>query len=98
MENVWVILIISFLSGSTTTLGAILAMILKGKGSYVSMGIGFSSGIMIVISFLELFVKALSMSNELLVIFTFALGFLFILIIDVRLPHTWWKRRRKQGV
>ena len=87
MENVWVILIISFLSGSTTILGVILAMILKGKGSYVSMGIGFSSGIMIVISFLELFVKALSMSNELFVIFAFALGFLFILIIDMRLPH-----------
>lgn len=81
------ILIISFLSGSTTVLGVILAMTLKGKGSYVSTGIGFSSGIMIAISFLELFVKALSMSNELFVIFAFALGFLFILTIDVHLPH-----------
>jgi len=67
-KNVWVILIISFLSGSTTVLGVILAMVLKGRVSYVSMGSGFSSGIMIVISFLELIVKALSMSNELFVI------------------------------
>lgn len=61
------------------------------------MGIGFSSGIMIVISFLELFVKALSMSNELFVVFAFALGFLFILIIDVHLPHIHVVEERTQA-
>jgi len=42
---------------------------------------------MIVISFLELLVTALTMMDEFFVIFAFALGFMFILIIDVRLPH-----------
>ena len=31
MEDIWIILIISFLSGSTTVIGALLAMFLKGK-------------------------------------------------------------------
>ncbi len=88
MEEVWVILIISFLSGSTTILGALLAMVLKGKRSYVSIGVGFSSGIMIIISFLELLATALTMTNELFVVLSFALGFIFVLIIDIRLSHT----------
>jgi len=62
-------------------------MFLKGKRNYVSIGVGFSSGIMIVISFLELLATALTMMDELFVIFAFALGFVFILIIDIRLPH-----------
>jgi len=87
LENAWLILLISFLSGSTTVIGAILAFFLKEERSYVSMGVGFSSGVMIVISFLELVATALTMMDELFVIFAFALGFVFVLIIDVRLPH-----------
>ncbi|RLI45400.1 zinc permease [Candidatus Bathyarchaeota archaeon] len=87
MEDVWIILLISFLSGSTTVIGALLATFLKGKKNYVSIGVGFSSGIMIIISFLELLATALTMMDELFVIFAFALGFMFVLIIDVRLPH-----------
>ena len=86
MDDVWVILVISFLSGSTTILGALLAMVLKEK-RYVSIGVGFSSGIMIIISFLELLATALTMTNELFVVSAFALGFILVLIIDVRLPH-----------
>jgi ZIP family zinc transporter len=86
LEEVLVILLISFLSGSTTVIGALLAFFLKGKG-YVSLGVGFSSGIMIAISFLELLVTALTMIEELFVIFAFALGFVLVLIVDVSLPH-----------
>jgi len=87
LREVWVILLISFLSGSTTVFGALLALFLKGKKSYVSMGVGFSSGIMIVISFLELLATAFTLMDELFVIFAFAVGFVFVLIIDVQLPH-----------
>jgi ZIP family zinc transporter len=87
LEDVWVILIISFLSDSTTVIGAFLAIFLKGKRNYVSIGVSFSSGIMIIISFLELLVTALTMMDELFVIFAFVLGFVFVLIVDVRLPH-----------
>lgn len=87
MQEAWVILLISFLSGSTTVIGALLAVFLKGKKGYVSIGVGFSSGIMIAISFLELLATALTMTDELYIIFSFAVGFLFVLIIDVRLLH-----------
>ena len=42
---------------------------------------------MIIISFLELLATALTMMDELFVIFASALGFVFILIIDIQLPH-----------
>jgi ZIP family zinc transporter len=87
LQEAWVILLISFLSGSTTVIGALLAIFLKGKKNYVSVGVGFSSGIMIAISFLELLATALKMMDELFVIFAFALGFVLVLIIDIRLPH-----------
>ncbi len=87
MQEVWAILLISFLSGTTTIIGALFAVFLKGKKGYVSVGVGFSSGIMIVISFLELLATAFTMMDELLVILAFAFGFLFVLAIDVRLPH-----------
>lgn len=81
------ILLISFLSGSTTVIGALLAIFLKGGRSYVSIGVGFSSGIMIAISFLELLATALTMMDELFIVFAFALGFVLVLIFDVTLPH-----------
>ena len=87
MEEVWAILLISFLSGSTTVIGALLAIFLKGERSYVSIGVGFSSGIMIAISFLELLATALTIMDELFVVFAFALGFVLVLIVDVTLPH-----------
>jgi ZIP family zinc transporter len=87
LQETWVILLISFLSGSTTVIGALLAVFLKGKKSYVSLGVGFSSGIMIAISFLELLATALQMIDEFFVILAFALGFMLVLIIDIRLPH-----------
>jgi len=42
---------------------------------------------MIAISFLELLATALTMIDELFVVFAFALGFVLVLIVDVRLPH-----------
>ena len=87
MQEAWVILLISFLSGSTTVIGALLAVFLKEKKSYVSLGVGFSSGIMIAISFLELLATALQMMDELFVILAFALGFVLVLIVDIRLSH-----------
>lgn len=81
------IIILSFISSSTTLLGILLAMVIKEKTRYVSIGLGFSSGIMIAISFLELLETALNLGNRLIIIFTFTLGFLFILTLDILLPH-----------
>lgn len=88
MQETWVILLISFLSGSTTVIGALLAIFLKGDKRSISMGVGFSSGIMIVISFLDLLPTAFALTDELFATFAFALGFLIVLIADVWLPHT----------
>jgi len=81
------IIILSFISGSTTLLGILLARVIKEKTRYTSIGLGFSSGIMIVISFLELLETALNLADRLSIIFTFTLGFLFILTFDILLPH-----------
>jgi ZIP family zinc transporter len=81
------IIILGFLSGSTTLIGILLAFIIKENKISNSIGLGFSSGIMIGISFLELLTTALTMANRLSIIFTFTLGFVAILVIDILLPH-----------
>ena len=81
------IFILGFLSGSTTLVGILIANFMKEKRSHISIGLGFSSGIMIIISFLELLTTAFNMAPRLPVIFTFTLGFFFIMIFDLLLPH-----------
>ena len=81
------IIILGFLSGSTTLIGILLANVMKENRSYIAIGLGFSSGIMLIISFLELLTTAFNMAPRLPIIFTFTLGFFFIMITDILLPH-----------
>lgn len=50
---------------------------------HASRGVGFSSGIMVAISLLELLATALTITDEFTIIFALALGFVFILTIDI---------------
>jgi len=72
-----------FLSGSTTLIGILLAYVIKENKCSISIGLGFSSEIMIGISLLELFKTALKMANKLLVVFLFTLDFRAILGVDI---------------
>ena len=82
------VLLLALLSGLTTLIGVVLAIFFKKNIKIVTVGIGFSAGIMVIISFLELIPKAASATNWLYSLFAVGLGALLILILHLIIPHT----------
>jgi len=87
-ETYIAVLMLSFLSGITTLIGVGLAFYFKKSVKGITAGIGFSAGIMIWISLLELLPEAMVVTDALTVLIAAALGFLLIFSLDFILPHT----------
>lgn len=82
------VLFLSFLSCLTTGLGVILALWLRRNERAVATGIGFSSGIMCLISVLELIPEAsmdIGLRKAMIAAFS---GSILLWIIHIILPHT----------
>lgn len=75
-------------AGLSTGIGSLIAyFIKKPKMSYLSLSLGFSGGVMIYISFMELVPKALDDLGQFWGVFAFFLGILFIGLIDLLIPE-----------
>lgn len=82
------VLFLSFLSFLTTGLGALLALFLGRNDQAVATGIGFSSGIMLLLSFAELIPEASETAGLRLTLFTVASGALLLWLMHKILPHS----------
>ena len=86
-ENVWTALILTTLAGLSTGIGSAIAyFIKKPKMQYLSFSLGFSAGVMIYISFMELIPSAIKNVGELWGVIAFFIGILFIGLIDILIP------------
>lgn len=86
--NVIPALILTLLAGLSTGIGSLIAyFIKKPKKSYLSFSLGFSAGVMIYISFMELLAGAINDIGELWSIGAFFLGILLIGVIDLAIPE-----------
>ncbi|MCK4327050.1 MAG: ZIP family metal transporter [Candidatus Diapherotrites archaeon] len=81
------IITLATLSGLTTFIGVWLATVIKKNKTLISIGIGFSSGVMIAISFLELMPMAMALAPGMLVLAAFSAGFGIVWLFDYFLPH-----------
>lgn len=86
MSNLLNVILIGLLAGTTTTLGGILAVLFKPKEKILVTGLGFSSGVMLGITFLLLIPKALAAGFN-LCFWGFLAGALFMFFFDMILPH-----------
>ena len=95
VENVGLAFLLTFIAGISTGIGSIIAFFSKGfNPDFLSGSLGFSAGVMIYISFVEIFSKANDIFLEnmgiktsyLLTILSFFAGILFIAIIDKIVP------------
>ena len=79
---------LSLLAGLCTGVGALIAT-LAGKPGKTSLGItmGFASGVMLVVAFLNLTQKSIEITGYLTATAGFLVGALFILLVDRALPH-----------
>lgn len=95
-QNAMFALILSFLAGISTVAGAIIAFFSRGKNEKtVTVALGFSAGVMICVSFTDLFPYAETtlvnyygkLYGVLLTMFYMITGMIFAMLIDKFVPH-----------
>ena len=88
LEHVSLAFFLTFFAGLCTGIGSLIAyFIRKPKASYLSFSLGFSSGAMLYISFMELLPVALQTASRFWVVAAFFTGILFIYLIDQLIPE-----------
>jgi ZIP family zinc transporter len=82
-------LILSLLAGLSTTVGCIISFFVMKEynPSLLSVIMGFSAGVMILVSFLELLQEGINSMGLMLGIMFFFIGMLIMLLIDVTISH-----------
>ena len=81
------ILALSLLSVVTTSFGVLLAVRLRDNDAAITAGIGFATGIMLLISLMELVPASIHLLGALTAARTFALGAALIWLVNRAVPH-----------
>jgi zinc transporter, ZIP family len=80
--------LLTLLAGLSTGIGSLIAyFIKKPKMIYLSFSLGFSAGVMIYVSFVELLPQAVTKIGQFTAIVVFFLGVLLIAFIDMVIPE-----------
>jgi ZIP family zinc transporter len=90
MENVALALILTTLAGLSTTLGSLLGLVVRKPGPrFMSATLGFSAGVMVMVSFVELLQGSIESIGFAYAHLGFFSGIIIIFLIDFFLPHQW---------
>jgi ZIP family zinc transporter len=82
------VFLISLIAGSATVIGGILVVLLRRiSDRFIAGSMGFASGMMLLVSFLNLFVESLELVSYLYVSLVFTIDSITMIIIDLSLPH-----------
>jgi ZIP family zinc transporter len=88
MENYIIALLLSLIAGLSTTVGSIFAFIIrKPNPRLISFIMGFSAGVMILVSFVELLQTTIISNGLIVALFYFFIGMGLMLVIDMRISH-----------
>jgi ZIP family zinc transporter len=80
--------LLSLLAGLATGIGGLIVVALgRISDRFIASSMGFASGVMLLVSFLNLFVESLDLTSYLNVSLAFVFGSLFMILFDVGLPH-----------
>jgi len=87
-SNIWIGLLLAAAAGLSTTLGSLIGLAVKKPGSgFMSFSLGFSAGIMVLVSFVELLQGAIERIGFIQAHISFFLGIGVFFVIDVLIPH-----------
>jgi len=92
------VMVLAFLSGGTTLIGVALAIAIGDNPKVTAMGIGFSTGMMGMISVFELIPESLSTAGASTTIIAVGLGAGLILALHILIPHVHLDRERSPSV
>jgi len=88
IETLLYALLLTSIAGLSTTIGSLIAFLLKEPSKKViSLIMGFSAGVMILISFVELLAQGIQASTFLIGHLFFFLGMFLMLLIDITISH-----------
>jgi ZIP family zinc transporter len=87
-ENILQPIILSILAGLATGIGGLIVLILRRvEERFLGFLMGFAGGVMLTVSFLELFTEAVDISGMVWAVAFFAVGAALMMFIDHVLPH-----------
>ncbi len=86
--NYLIILVLSIISGLTTLIGTGLAIFCRNNVKAIVTGIGFSTGIMLAISFFELIPEALDETSLATTLLATSAGLLVLGLLNYIIPHS----------
>jgi len=89
-----VVILLSLLSVVTTLIGVGLAFYFKKSEKGIVVGIGFSAGTMLVISFFELIPEAVKASGIIPALIALTLGILLIFSLNFIIPHFHYEKEK----
>jgi ZIP family zinc transporter len=88
MEQFYLALLLSLLAGLSTAIGSFISFFMKKPSpKIISFIMGFSAGVMILISFVELLQKSITSLGFIQGILFFFLGMLMMFLIDIFISH-----------
>ncbi len=93
MNIILTVFLISLLAGLATGLGGLVVLIKKPGKRIFGFLMGFTGGVMITLSFVELVSESLKLSNYLTTAIFFAVGAIFMFLIDSLVPHVHFKEK-----
>ena len=80
--------LLSLIAGSATGIGALFVIYIGSVSDrFIASSMGFASGVMLLVSFLNLFMESLDLTSYINVTLAFAAGSVIMIIIDSLLPH-----------
>ena len=83
-------LLLATLAGLSTTFGAFIVFLVKNPGKkYLGATLGFSAGVMIAVSFVELLPSSIETSGFLLATVAFLAGIVVVMMVDFIIPHSY---------
>jgi len=88
MDSVFDAFLLSLIAGMTTGIGGIIVFMLRRVSDrVVSFSLGFASGVMLLVSFNNLFLEAAKLLTHFELVVMFALGALTMTALDLTIPH-----------
>lgn len=89
-KNIPLALILTTLAGLSTSFGSLLGLFVRKPGTrFMSATLGFSAGVMVMVSFVELLQKSIQSIGFAFANSGFFTGIIIIFLIDSLIPHQW---------
>ncbi|NLI99175.1 zinc transporter ZupT [bacterium] len=97
-NQILVALLLSALSGLATTIGSIIGIFVRKPGPrFLTFTLGFSAGVMILVSFVELLPKGINNLGMFWGLAAFFSGMGLMFVLDVLVPHSYMAEQPNKG-